>query len=288
MSIDEKNLPPQLAVERSILKKYKKTIWHRFIGACKDYALIAPGDVIAVCISGGKDSFLLAKCMQQLQRHSDVPFALHFLCMDPGYCPENRALIAKNAAALGLNLHIFDTNIFDMVADPALNAQSPCYLCARMRRGYLYKNAQLLGCNKIALGHHFDDMIETGLMNMLWGAEIKTMLPKLHSTNYAGMELIRPLYLVREADILAWVRYNDLHFLQCACRFTERDPAHENAGARKATKTLLTQLRAQNPQADYNIFRSLHNVNLNMLPGYSKDGVRHSYLESYEHIDKME
>lgn len=276
---EQTQLPPQVAVERSIIKKYKKTIWNRFIGGCKDYALITAGDCIGVCISGGKDSFLLAKCMQQLQKYSEIPFTVKFLCMDPGYRPENRALIEENAAQLGIPLHVFETDIFETVSHME---QSPCYLCARMRRGHLYKNAQQLGCNKIALGHHFDDMIETGLMSMLWGAEVRTMLPKLHSTNYAGMELIRPLYLVREADIVAWVRYNGLRFLQCACHFTERDPAHENAGARKATKALIAQLRTQNPQADYNLFRSLHSVNLNMIPGFTRDGVRHSYLESYD------
>ena len=277
--MSEREFSRQTAIERSIIKKYKKQIWHRFIGGCKDYGLITAGDTIAVCISGGKDSFLLAKCLQQLQCHSDVPFTLKFLCMDPGYRAENRVLIEDNAALLGIELHIFETDIFDTVAE---ETQSPCYLCARMRRGHLYKNAQTLGCNKIALGHHFDDVIETALMSMLWGAEIKTMLPKLHSTNYAGMELIRPLYLVREADIKAWQRYNDLRFLQCACRFTERDPAHENAGARKATKALIAQLRLQNPQADYNLFRSLHNVNLNMLPGYTQNGTAHSFLDVYD------
>ena len=275
----EKEFSQQVAIERSIIKKYKKTIWNRFIGGCKDYKLIAAGDVIGVCISGGKDSFLLAKCMQQLQKHSEVPFSLRFLCMDPGYRPENRALILENAAKMGLDLHIFNTDIFDTVADME---HSPCYLCARMRRGHLYKNAQSLGCNKIALGHHFDDAIETTLMSMLWGAEVKTMLPKLPSTNFEGMQLIRPLYLVREADILAWVRYNELRFLQCACRFTERDPESENTGARKATKALIAQLRVQNPQADYNIFRSMHNVNLNMALGWQQNGQTHSFLEQFE------
>lgn len=270
----------QMGIERSILKKYQKSIWHRFIGGCKDYQLIAAGDKIAVCISGGKDSFLLAKCMQQLQKHSDVPFELAFLCMDPGYRPENRALIEKNAAQMGIPLTIFDTNIFDTVVEIE---RSPCYLCARMRRGHLYKNAQNLGCNKIALGHHFDDVIETALMSMLWGAEVKTMMPKLHSTNYAGMELIRPLYLVREADIIAWKRYNALAFLQCACRFTEREAAPQgDYGARAQTKELIASLRKINPQADVNLFRSLHNVNLNTLPGYSKNGVNHSFLEEYD------
>ncbi|HJB40061.1 MAG TPA: tRNA 2-thiocytidine biosynthesis TtcA family protein [Candidatus Ruthenibacterium avium] len=269
-------LTKQIAVERSIIKKYKKTIWNRFIGACKDYRLIEEGDVIAVCISGGKDSFLLAKCMQNLQRYSEVPFEVRFLCMDPGYRPENRALIEKNAALLGIPLTIFETDIFDSVYHVE---KSPCYLCARMRRGHLYKNAQALGCNKIALGHHFNDVVETALMSMMWGAELKTMLPKLKSQNYEGMELLRPLYYVREDDILAWKRYNGLEFLQCACRFTER--GEEHAGARAATKQLVRHLCSVNPQADYNIFQSLHHVNLNMLPGWQKDGKTYSFLDEY-------
>lgn len=264
------------AIERSIIKKYKKTIWHRFIGACKDYELVCEGDCIAVCISGGKDSFLLAKCLQNLQTYSPVRFQLHFLCMDPGYRPENRAMIEHNAQLLGIDLTIFQTDIFDSVYQIE---KSPCYLCARMRRGHLYKNAQQLGCNKIALGHHFDDMIETALMSMIWGAELKTMLPKLKSQNYQGMELIRPLYYVREADVLAWKQYNALNFLQCACRFTERGDEH--IGARAATKQLVRQLRQMNAQADYHIFQSLHHVNLNMLPGWTYCGRQHTFLEHY-------
>lgn len=267
------------AVTRSIIKKYKKPIWHRFIGACKDYALVNAGDRVAVCISGGKDSFLLAKCIQHLQRVSDVPFEAEYLCMDPGYLPENRALIERNAAALGLPLHIFCTDIFDSVANVDKN---PCYLCARMRRGHLYKNAQALGCNKIALGHHFDDVIETTLMSMVWGAELRTMMPKLHSTNYPGMELIRPLYLVRETDILAWKRYNGLTFLQCACRFTEQEADEGMHGARSETKALIAALRKTNPQADVNIFRSMHHVNLNMALGWTQDGQLRSFLDGYE------
>ena len=275
----ERQFDTQTAVERSIIKKYKKTIWHRFIGGCKDYQLVQAGDKIAVCISGGKDSFLLAKCMQELQKHSEVPFELAFLCMDPGYKTENRALIEQNARLMGIDLTIFETKIFDTVVNIE---QSPCYLCARMRRGYLYKNAQLLGCNKIALGHHFDDVIETALMSMIWGAEVKTMLPKLHSTNYEGMELIRPLYLVREADVLAWKRYNNLQFLQCACRFTERETQEQGShGARAQTKALVAQLRQLNPQSDVNIFKSLHNVNLNTVLGYSQNGEAHSFLDDY-------
>ena len=249
-----------VAVTRSIIKKYKKPIWHRFIGACKDYALVNAGDRVAVCISGGKDSFLLAKCMQHLQRVSDVPFEVEYLC---------------------LPLHIFCTDIFDSVANVSKN---PCYLCARMRRGHLYKNAQALGCNKIALGHHFDDVIETTLMSMVWGAELRTMMPKLHSTHYPGMELIRPLYLVREADIIAWQRYHGLSFLRCACRFTEEaekrgeDNPH---GARAKTKALVAAIRAMNPQGDINVFHSLHNVNLNVLPGWTRGGCAHSFLDDY-------
>ncbi len=275
----ERDFDTKVAIERSIIKKYKKTIWHRFIGGCKDYQLINAGDKIAVCISGGKDSFLLAKCMQELQKHSEVPFELAFLCMDPGYKAENRALIEENARLMGIDLTIFETNIFDTVVNIE---QSPCYLCARMRRGHLYKNAQALGCNKIALGHHFDDVIETALMSMIWGAEVKTMLPKLHSTNYEGMELIRPLYLVREADVLAWKRYNDLRFLQCACRFTEQEEIEQGShGARAQTKALVAQLRQMNPQSDVNIFKSLHNVNLNTVLGYAQNGVAHSFLDDY-------
>ena len=275
----ERDFDTKVAIERSIIKKYKKTIWHRFIGGCKDYQLINAGDKIAVCISGGKDSFLLAKCMQELQKHSEVPFELAFLCMDPGYKAENRALIEENARLMGIALTIFETNIFDTVVNIE---QSPCYLCARMRRGHLYKNAQALGCNKIALGHHFDDVIETALMSMIWGAEVKTMLPKLHSTNYEGMELIRPLYLVREADVLAWKRYNDLRFLQCACRFTEQEEIEKGShGARAQTKALVAQLRQMNPQSDVNIFKSLHNVNLNTVLGYAQNGVAHSFLDDY-------
>ena len=234
-----------------------------------------------MCVSGGKDSFLLAVCMRHLQRVSDVPFELEFLCMDPGYRPENRALIESNAALLELPMHFFETDIFDSVVNVE---DSPCYLCARMRRGHLYKNAQALGCNKIALGHHFDDVVETALMSMIWGAELKTMLPKLHSENYEGMSLIRPLYLVREDDVIAWARYNELRFLQCACRFTENDTAANGAGhgARGKTKALVRQLREMEPKADWNIFQSLHRANLNMLPGWSKDGVAHSFLEDYD------
>ena len=238
------------------------------------------GDRIAVCISGGKDSFLLAKCMQQLQKHSDVPFELEFLCMDPGYRPENRAMIERNAALMGVPLHIFETDIFDTVVNIE---QSPCYLCARMRRGHLYKNARALGCNKIALGHHFDDVIETILMSMLYGAQINTMMPKLHSTNFQGMELIRPLYLVKEADILAWKEYNQLQFLQCACRFTEESSRRQNEelSKRKEMKKLIGEFRKTSPYIDMNIFRSVKNVNTDACIGYIRRGERHHFLEEY-------
>ena len=265
-------------IERSIIKKYQKPIWHRFIAACKDYALVQPNDKIAVCISGGKDSFLLAKCMQGLQRHSEVPITLDFICMDPGYNAENRALIEQNAALMELPVHFFSTDIFNVVAEQP--GGSPCYLCARMRRGYLYKEAQSRGCNKIALGHHFDDIIETTLMSMLYGAECKTMLPKLNSANYEGMQLIRPLAHVHEKDVLAWRRYNDLRFIQCACRFTENAPPDSAGhGARAQVKQLVAHILAVNPQADVNIFRSMQNVNLNMVLGYTQNGEQHTFLE---------
>lgn len=267
-------------VQRSIIKKYRKPIWNRFIGALKDYELVQENDCIAVCISGGKDSFLLAKCMQELQRHSAVKFDLKFLCMDPGYLPQNRLLIEQNAKTLNIDLTIFETDIFNIVA--AEQTGSPCYLCARMRRGYLYKQAQMLGCNKIALGHHFDDVVETVLMSMLYGAELKSMMPKLHSANYEGMELIRPLYTVREEDILAWKRYNNLEFLQCACRFTENEVSGEHSlGARSKVKQLVKQLCAENKQADINIFKATHAVHIGTMPGLVINGEKTSFLDEY-------
>ena len=268
-----------LEIERSITKKFKKPIWHRFIGALKDYDMIAPGDRIAVCISGGKDSMLLAKCMQELKKHTEKPFELEFLVMDPGYLPENRQKILANAALLNIPVTIFEANIFNYVAGVE---KSPCYLCARMRRGHLYKNAQALGCNKIALGHHFDDVIETILMSMLYGAEMKTMMPKLHSTNYPGMELIRPLYLVREADILAWKKYNGLNFLQCACRFTEAAELDAGLSKRQEMKALIESFRRISPHIELNIFQSAHNVNLDTIIGWRRGEERHSFLDEYE------
>ena len=272
--------------ERSLITKYRKTIWNRFIGGCKDYELIKPGDRIAVCISGGKDSIMLAKCMQHLQKYSDFPFEVEYLVMDPGYSPPNRELIERNARTLELPIRIFESPIFGVVDE--VEGGSPCYLCARMRRGYLYKEAQALGCNKIALGHHFNDVIETTLMSMLYGAEIKTMLPKLHSTNFAGMELIRPLYLVREEDIISWGKYNNLRFLQCACRFTEeRDAAGDGVGhsKRQEIKFLLRELRKNNPNIEKSIFQGINGVQIDTFPGFKHHGVFHSFTELYEHPD---
>ena len=267
-------------IERSIIKKYRKTIWNNFIAAVKEYELISAGDKIAVCISGGKDSMLLAKCMQQLNRFSDVPFEIVFLVMDPGYNKKNRELILQNAKTLNLDITLFESNIFDVTLT---SGGSPCYLCARMRRGCLYGKAKELGCNKIALGHHFNDVIETVLMSMMYSSEIKTMLPKLHSTNFEGMELIRPLYRVKEDDIISWANYNDLHFLQCACKFTEESTEREDLSKRKEIKGLIKEIKKINPNVDDNIFRSLHNVNLATLPGFrDKDcGELHSFLENY-------
>lgn len=266
--------------ERSIIKKYRKELWCPFIKSVKRYALVQEGDRIAVCISGGKDSFLLAKCMQELQRHGEVPFELQFIVMDPGYAPANRALIEENAARLDVPVRIFESDIFAVV--DAVREGSPCYLCARMRRGYLYEFAKQCGCNKIALGHHFDDVVGTTLLSMFYGAEIKTMMPKLRSTGHAGMELIRPLYAVRERDIVAWAEHNGLHFLNCACRFTERVANKEEESKRREMKTLLAQLEAVNPAAADNVFRSMHNVALDCIVGWRKDGVRGSFLDEYE------
>jgi tRNA 2-thiocytidine biosynthesis protein TtcA len=266
-------------IERSLHKRFSRTIWNRFVGAVKQYQLLSPGDRVAVCLSGGKDSALLAKCMQQLQKHSDFPFELVFLVMDPGYHPENRRLILDNAALLDIPVQVFDTRIFDIVYKIEDN---PCYLCAKMRRGHLYANAKEAGCNKIALGHHFDDVIETVLMSILYGSQVRTMMPKLHSQNYEGMQLIRPLYLVREADILRWRDYNGLHFLQCACRFTADSAQSVHSSKRSEVKALIARLKKENPQVDINIFRSLHNIDLKAVIGYTLDGVQHSFLEDYD------
>lgn len=268
-------------IERSIIKKFRKSIWNNFVGAVNEYNLINEGDKIAVCISGGKDSVLMAKCMQELCRHSLYPFELVFLVMDPGYNEENRKLIESNAKLLNIPITVFESNIFD-VAYSAGGA--PCYLCARMRRGCLYSKAKELGCNKIALGHHFDDMIETLLLNMMYASEIKTMLPKLKASNFEGMELIRPLYKVKEKDIIAWSKYNELSFLQCACKFTAESTEHEELSKRKEIKRLIADIKKTNPAVDDNLFRSAHNVNLSAIVGYrdSDKGDKHTYLENYD------
>lgn len=268
--------------EASIRKKFHKQLFTPFAKACKTYRLIEEGDHIAVCISGGKDSMLMAKLFEEIQRHRQCNFKLTFLVMDPGYTKENRELIESNAKALGIPITIFESDIFDSVDNITKN---PCYLCARMRRGHLYNKAKELGCNKIALGHHYDDVIETILMGMLHGAQIQTMMPKLHSTNFEGMELIRPLYLVRESDICAWRDYNDLHFLQCACHFTETcSTCHEDgttSSKRLETKKLIAMLKENNPYVESNIFKSVENVNVDTVIEYKKNGVRHNFLDEY-------
>ena len=272
----------QEKAEKSIRKKFHKQIFSPFAKACQKYQLINEGDHIAVCISGGKDSMLMAKLFQEIKRHRKVNFELTFLVMDPGYNRENRALIESNAKRLGIPITIFESDIFDAVDTIE---KSPCYLCARMRRGHLYSKAKELGCNKIALGHHFDDVIETILMGMLHGGQIQTMMPKLHSTNFEGMELIRPLNLVREEDICKWRDYNELHFLQCACHFTETcSTCHEDgttSSKRLETKKLIAMLKKTNPYVENNIFKSVENVNLNTIIEYKKDGERHCFLDDY-------
>lgn len=268
-------------VEQSISKRFRKEIWSPFITAVKRYELIEAGDKIAVCISGGKDSMLMAKLMQMLQRFSEVPFELVYLVMDPGYNELNRQKIESNAALLHIPITVFETNIFD-VANSA--DHSPCYLCAKMRRGHLYAKAKELGCNKIALGHHLSDVIETTVMAMFYGAQLQAMIPKLHSRNFDGMELIRPLYCINEEDILVWKRYNDLEFIQCACRFTENCTACDNGGGgskRQEIKTLIRRLKRENPNIEKSIFKSIHTVCLDTFPGYKTDGAEHSFLENY-------
>ena len=276
-----RELTPQEAAERSLIKKYRKELWNPFIAAVKRYELIAPGDRIAVCISGGKDSMVLAKLMQELQRHTEQPFELVFLVMDPGYAPANRALIEENAARLGIPITVFRSDIFDVAYQVEKN---PCYLCARMRRGFLYAKAQELGCNKIALGHHFSDVVETTLLGLFYGAQLQAMPPKLHSKNFPGMELIRPLYCVHEDAIIAWKNYNHLQFLQCACRFTEaRDAAGDGIGEskRQEMKLLLRELKKTNPNIEKSIFRAIHGVQLDTFPGFKYHGRAYSFLERY-------
>ncbi|MBQ3090414.1 MAG: tRNA 2-thiocytidine biosynthesis protein TtcA [Oscillospiraceae bacterium] len=266
-------------VERSIIKKYRKELWNPFILAVKRYELVKEGDRIAVCISGGKDSMLLAKLMQQLHKVSIVPFEAVYLVMDPGYSPANRQKIIDNASALEVPIQIRDSNIFTVANN---TGHSPCYLCARMRRGHLYSMAKELGCNKIALGHHFSDVVETTVMGMLYGGQIQAMMPKLHSTNFAGMELIRPMYCIHEEDIIAWSRYNELSFLQCACRFTENALQGQGGSKRLEVKQLLKELRRESPQVEKNVFQAIHNVQLDTFPGYKTGGVEHSFLEWYD------
>ena len=280
-----RQLEPYQLIERSIQKKFHKVLWTPFITAIKQYELIAPGDRIAVCISGGKDSMLMAKLLQLLQRHSDVPFEVVNLVMDPGYNAVNRQKIESNAALLHIPVTIFETNIFDVTSGIE---QSPCYLCARMRRGYLYSKARELGCNKIALGHHFSDVVETTVMGMFYGSQLQAMPPKLRSRNFPGMELIRPMYCIREEDILAWKRYNDLEFIQCACRFTENCTMCDNGGGgskRQEVKTLLRRLKRDNPNIENSIFRSIHAVALDTMPGYKSEGVEHSFLERFNAME---
>ena len=269
-------------IERSLITKYRETIWHPFIDAVSRYKLISEGDRIAVCISGGKDSMLLAKLMQELERHGNVPFTNRFLVMDPGYKEENRALIEKNAALLEIPVEIYDSDIFRIAYGQEHGA---CYLCAKMRRGWLYHKAQELGCNKIALGHHFDDVIETTVMSMFYSSQIRAMLPKLHSDNFEGMELIRPLYEVHEKSVLAWKRYNHLEFLQCACRFTDHSEMHDGGTKRQEIKELIRTMKEKTPDLDQSIFNSIHSVCLDTMPGWQYRGVKHSFLEDYDRAD---
>lgn len=277
-----RELEPYQLMERSIIKKFRKELWTPFIRAVKRYELVCPGDRIAVCISGGKDSMLMAKLMQQLQRHSEVAFDLVFLVMDPGYNEINRQKIESNAQLLHIPITVFETDVFAVANS---SEQSPCYLCARMRRGYLYSKAKELGCNKIALGHHMNDVIETTVMGMFYGSQLQGMMPKLHSTNFEGMELIRPMYCIREEDIIAWKRYNQLEFIQCACRFTENCTICDNGGGgskRQEIKTLIRRLKRDNPNIENSIFNSIHSVSLDTFPGYKHNGETHSFLDRYD------
>ena len=268
-------------IEKSIIKKYRKEIWSRFVRAIKDYELINKGDKIMVCISGGKDSFLLAKCMQEIKRHGQVDFDVKYVCMNPGYSEKNLLMIMENAKILNIPLEIFNSDVFEVAEK--LAEENPCYMCAKMRRGFLYSKAQELGCNKIALGHHFDDVVETTLLSMFYGSEIKTMMPKLHSDNFDGLELIRPLYLVKERDVINWRNSNNLTFLNCACKFTERVSIEgDKVSKRKEIKELIKKLREVNPNIDSNIFKSMDNVNLSCVLGTKRNGEYRSFLEDYD------
>ena len=281
MSMTDEN-EKAFEVEKSLRKKFRKEIWSKFTKAVNTYELVKPGDKIAVCISGGKDSMLMAKCFQELKLHDKFDFDVKFLVMDPGYSPRNRQVIEENARILNIPITIFESDIFESVYNIE---KSPCYLCARMRRGHLYAYAKELGCNKIALGHHYDDVIETILMGMLYGAQVQTMMPKLHSTNFEGMELIRPLYLVREDDIKAWRDYNELNFIQCACKFTDTCTTcnnEENQSKRVEIKELIKTLKQVNPHVESNIFRSVENVNIDTVIAYKQNGVKHNFLDEYD------
>ena len=274
-----------LQIERSIITTYRKKLWVPFIKAVKEFKLINVGDKIAVCISGGKDSMLMAKLIEEIKKHGDCNFEVHYIVMDPGYSVENRNKIIENAKIMNIPIEIFDSDIFEIVTNMDDN---PCYLCARMRRGCLYKKAQQLGCNKIALGHHFDDVIETVLMGMLYAGQIQTMMPKLHSNNYPNMEIIRPMYYIREHDINFWKKYNDLDFIRCACRFTEQASCDNGLSKRKEIKDLIKELHKINPYVENNIYRSMYNVNLNMVIEYSKDGKKYNFLDTYDEDDSDE
>lgn len=268
-------------IEKTIIKKYRKKIWSRFVKAVKEYKLISPDDKIAVCISGGKDSFLLAKCLEELKRHGQFDFDLEYIVMNPGYTDDVLAKIKENLELLNIKAHIFESDIFKVADENGKN--SPCYLCARMRRGFLYSKARELGCNKIALGHHFNDVIETVLMNIVYTGQYGSMMPKLHSTNFEGMELIRPLYLVHEEDIISWAKYNDLSFIDCACSVTKK-----NTGKRKEIKELIEKLTDFYSEADLNIFKSTMNTNVDTLLCYKKNGVHHNFLEEYDEVLEKE
>ena len=281
MSMTDEN-EKAFEVEKSLRKKFRKEIWSKFTKAVNTYELVKPGDKIAVCISGGKDSMLMAKCFQELKLHDKFDFDVKFLVMDPGYSPRNRQVIEENARILNIPITVFESDIFESVYNIE---KSPCYLCARMRRGHLYAYAKELGCNKIALGHHYDDVIETILMGMLYGAQVQTMMPKLHSTNFEGMELIRPLYLVREDDIKAWRDYKGLNFIQCACKFTDTCTTcnnEENQSKRVEIKELIKKLKQVNPHVESNIFRSVENVNIDTVVAYKQNGVKHNFLDEYD------
>lgn len=273
-------------IERSIIKKYRKLIWRRFVRGVEEYKLIQDNDKIAVCISGGKDSFLLAKCLQELKKHGKIKFDLEYIVMNPGYKDKNLDLIKKNARTLNIPIKIFESDIFAVVNKIA--EKNPCYMCARMRRGYLYNKAKELGCNKIALGHHYDDVIETILLSMLYGAEIKTMMPKLHSTNFKGIDLIRPLYLVKEDDIISWAKFNELNFINCACGFTEKRLEDESISKRLEMKKLIKKFRTINENIDQNIFKSVENVNIDAIIGYKTKNKKYSFLDSYDDNEKKD